>query len=118
MAANKRGCKPDSKAQTASEKEREAGVKDMAADKHKNQQNAQQGGDQGGRLSNKPNAQPIHDDATQDLRSVAAKAQENSVEQPNNAVPAATAKPSDPKSAAAAAAACAASLSTQHRAAG
>jgi hypothetical protein len=37
----------------------------------------------GGRLSNKPNAQPIHDEATQDLRSVAVKAQENSVEQPN-----------------------------------
>ena len=54
----------------------------MAADKHKNQQNAQQGGDQGDRLSNKPNAQPIQDYAAQDLRSVAVKAQENSVEQP------------------------------------
>ena len=59
----------------------------MAADKHKNQRNAQQGGDRGGRLSNKPNAQPIHDDATQDLRSVAVKAQENSVEQPNKESP-------------------------------
>ena len=53
------------------------------ADKPKNQRNAQQAGDRGSRLSNKLNAQPIHDDATQDLRSVAVGAQENSVEQPN-----------------------------------
>jgi hypothetical protein len=69
------------------EKEREAGMKDMAADKQKNQLKAQQGRDQGGRVSNKPNAQPIHDDATQDLRSVAVRAQENSVEQPNKKSP-------------------------------
>jgi hypothetical protein len=68
-------------------KEREPGVKDMAADKQKNQLKAQQGRDQGGRVSNKPNAQPIHDDATQDLRSVAVRAQENSVEQPNKKSP-------------------------------
>ena len=58
-------------------------MKDIPADKQKNQQNAQQGEDQGGRLSDKPNGQPIHDDATQDLRNVAVKAPENSVEQPN-----------------------------------
>ena len=68
-------------------KEREPGVKDMAADRQKNQLKAQQGRDQGGRVSNKPNAQPIHDDATQDLRSVAVRAQENSVEQPNKMSP-------------------------------
>ena len=78
-----RGLQAGQQGANRSRKEREAGVKDMAADKHKNQQNAQQGGDQGGRLSNKPNGQPIHDDATQDLRSVAVKAPENSVEQPN-----------------------------------
>jgi len=66
---------------------REAGVEDMAADKPKNQRNAQQAGDRGSRLSNKLNAQPIHDDATQDLRSVAVRAQENSVEQPNKKSP-------------------------------
>src|SRR4030095_2240015 len=62
--------------------EREAGVKDMAADKDKNQQIARQGADQRGRLSGKTNGQPIHDDVTQDLRNVAVKTQENSVQQP------------------------------------
>jgi hypothetical protein len=55
----------------------------MAADKHKNQQNAQQGWEQGGRLSNKPIGQPIRNDATQDVRNVAVKPPENFVEQPN-----------------------------------
>ena len=67
------------------EKEREAGMKDMAAEKDKNQANAQQAGHQVGRMSNKPKptAQPIHDDATQDLRSVGAKAEENSAKKPS-----------------------------------
>lgn len=76
LQAGRQGANP-------SRKEREATVKDMAADNHKNRQNAQQGGDQGGRLSDKPNGQPIHDDPTQDLRNVAAKASKNSVEQLN-----------------------------------
>ena len=67
------------------EKEREAGMKDMAAEKDKNQANAQQAGHQVGRMSNKPKptAQPIHDDATQDLRSVGAKVEENSAKKPS-----------------------------------
>ena len=67
------------------EKEPEAGMKDMAAEKDKNQANAQQAGHQVGRMSNKPKptAQPIHDDATQDLRSVGAKVEENSAKKPS-----------------------------------
>jgi hypothetical protein len=78
-----RGLQAGQQGANRSRKEREAGVKDMAADKHKNQQDAQQGWDQGGRLSNKPNGQPIRNAATQDVRNVAVKPPENFVEQPN-----------------------------------
>jgi hypothetical protein len=67
------------------EKEREAGMKDNAAEKEKNQANAQQAGRQIGRMGNKPKptTQPIHDDATQDLRRAATKVEENSATKPS-----------------------------------
>jgi hypothetical protein len=78
------GLQAGQQAAKRAQKEREAGTNDIAAEKQKNQRDVQQAGHQGG-LSNKPkpNAQPIHDDAPQDARSVAPQVQENSVKQPN-----------------------------------
>ncbi len=87
------------------QKEREAGMKDMAADKDKNLQDGQQARLQSGRLSNKPepNAQPIHDDTTQDLRSVATKVTGEFCETAEQTGPAASAKSSGPSAVTAAA---------------